>query len=100
MNDQKDNNVTLSVLITGYDFDMSIFRRKRFNNLIFFLLGFIFGYLAIVIGYVLFLKMMKERKRLFKLKRDIDIKLTEAIGQIPIEEYLELKSRLIYAGRQ
>lgn len=97
---KKENNKAIPVLITEFDFDISEFYRKRYKNLIFILLSFILGYPAIIIGYILFIKMIRKRKRLFELKQGINIRLTELIGQISIEEYLELKSRLINAGRQ
>jgi hypothetical protein len=99
MNANENDKTSLSALIVGYDFEMDLYRRKRYTSLILALFGFITGWIIVIIAYIFFLKRIKTKKKLNKTKIDLNKKLDSIADKITIEEYLNFKSRIIFAGR-
>jgi hypothetical protein len=44
--------------------------------------------------------MIRNRKRILKSRQEINEKINTVANELTIDEYLELKKRLIEAGRQ
>jgi len=88
----KHNKSSISSLITKYEFDINSFRQRRHLHLIFLLIFFF-------VGFVMFLIMVRNRKKLLQARQEIDNNLNLIIHKLSIEEYLDFKKRLLKAGR-
>jgi hypothetical protein len=82
----------IEYLLNEYEYEMAAFYRSRFIHLVFLLLTFI-------VGYILFLKILKKRKRLRIARQEINEKIDMVSKNISSTEYLEFKSRVIKARR-
>jgi hypothetical protein len=98
----------LSVKISEYDFENSIFRQRWFVHLIFLLLaviigfmgfGTIFCYIALLIAVFLFIMRINKKQKLSVQKLSLLDELNHLADKIPIDKYLELKHKIINAGR-
>ena len=100
MNNANQPMEMLSNLVTQYDVDLAIYNRKRYKHIIFFPLSFVCGYITLIIGFVMFIKIVRERKRLFHEKQNIHNAINGLKQSLSLEEYLSLKSRMVFAGRE
>ena len=98
-----NSNITstlLADLIYKYDIDLAIYNRTRYKHIIFFPLSFVCGYITLIIGFVMFIKIVRERKRLFHEKQSIHSAINGLKQSLSVEEFLSLKSRMVFAGRK
>lgn len=85
--------IDLDKELLSYEFDATRFRSNRYIHLIVLILLFY------VVGYFMFLIMVRDRNKIIKLKKKINNKINEASDELTIEEYMDFKKRLFNAGR-
>lgn len=82
---------SISKQISEFEYKAGIFRSRRYVHL--YLLPLFF-----IIGYILFLGMVANRNHLRKTKEKLLEELDQLFHKLSLEEYLQLKSRIIKAG--
>ncbi len=82
---------SISKQISEFEYKAGLFRSRRYVHLYFLPLFFI-------IGFSLFLGMVSNRNRLRKTKEKLLEELNQSFHKLSLEEYFQLKSRIIKAG--
>jgi hypothetical protein len=83
----------INQLVDKYEkacYDYSILKKYKIFAVIFFFIG----------GFVFFMILNYKKRKLFNQKKEIMRKMDGIYSEIPIEEYLELKQWIVWAGRQ
>jgi hypothetical protein len=83
----------INQLIDKYEvacYDFSTLKKYQIFAIILFFIG----------GFVLFVIISNKKRKLFNQKKEIMRKLDALSSELSTEEFLEIKQRMIWAGRQ
>ncbi len=87
--------------IIGYEFDINLYHQKWYMQYIFILLsiiiipvGNVFTWIIFIIGYILFIKRLKNKKNLNKIKKELLNNLQSNKDTLSVEEYFNYLKRI------
>jgi len=101
----KNKNLILEQ-ITGYEFDINQYNKKQYVHLVitilsvFILVIGISTWILFIIGYILFIKRIKAKRNLVKLKNELIDNLDSIKVELSIDEYFDCLKRIKLAGRK
>jgi hypothetical protein len=83
-----ENKSNISLLIADYIFDRDEYNSRWYVHLIFLVIGIFTGFILSIIGWIMFLKRIKTKKKLDQKKVEIVGKLNLIFDELSLEEYL------------
>jgi len=95
----------LSIKISSYNYDLTLYRKRMYIHLLFVVLsiilpcGPIIGYGLLIIGLFLFVKRVNKRFSLANERIGLVNELNNLVGLISIETYFEFKRKIVFASR-
>ncbi|MEI6822680.1 MAG: hypothetical protein WCL51_12165 [Bacteroidota bacterium] len=87
--------------ITGYEFDINHYHQSWYKQYIFLILSFIiipvgnvYTWIVFIIGYILFIKRLKTKRNLNKIKKELLNNLQSNKDTLSVEEYFNYLKRI------